>query len=438
LIQGQPPAFGLEFTGTGTKFAESGASLDCNCAGPDGNIWFGDYTSGNGVWAFSPAGAMIHHYTLASAEINGICVGPDGNLWAADNNAAAWRITPAGVTTKVTLAGVAVAICAGPDGNLWCTTSYNGLYKITPASTPVATNYTFTAASMNGICAGPDGNLWIGCAATGVVKFSPISLTVLNTYVLGADTGAVCVSGDGNLFVTDYNDNATPGAIRKITTDGTVLWTTSLAGSLAFLVCAGPDGNAYVADLTTGNGIWCVNTNTGVATKYVLASAAAAGVCVGPDGNIWVGDSATGAGAWVMPFTLLPGSLQPSLPVVAGVIGANVTLTSATNILVQTTGTLAVGVWLVNAYVLVQLTAAGLQVMKLIAGTATCTFAGPHTSTQYGSTTSFRFQLDVTCIVTVTVPGTLTIYCEGAAGVAEYIDGQYSLPATGYSAVKIG
>ncbi len=105
-------------------------------AGPDGRIWFADPQYGgscnsNGrIGAIDTNGNGLQYYTAPRAEENGftptsIVAGPDGNLYFGEYRSRIGRITPAGVITERDLPSspngpwVAFAICVGPDGNIW-------------------------------------------------------------------------------------------------------------------------------------------------------------------------------------------------------------------------------------------------------------------------------------------------------------------------------
>jgi len=104
-------------------------------AGPDGRMWFADPrytpcdekgrigaidTDGSGLQYYSPPGAKGKGFTPTS-----IVAGPDGNLYFGEYRSMIGQITPAGVITEYALPSspngpwVAFAICVGPDGNIW-------------------------------------------------------------------------------------------------------------------------------------------------------------------------------------------------------------------------------------------------------------------------------------------------------------------------------
>jgi virginiamycin B lyase len=105
-------------------------------AGPDGRIWFADPQYGascnsNGrIGAIGTTSTTPQYYYAPGSEENGftptsIVAGPDGNLYFGEYRSKIGRITPAGVITERALPPspngpwVAFAICVGPDGNIW-------------------------------------------------------------------------------------------------------------------------------------------------------------------------------------------------------------------------------------------------------------------------------------------------------------------------------
>ena len=148
-----------------------GFQLSSLTAGPDGNLWFTEYTpdpEAGMIGRITPTGTV----TKFSAGITGnhprdITAGPDGNLWFTEStdteqssqlstaggisNGLAWinatgaiaRITPAGVVTEFPQASNAPVpnlITAGPDGNLWFTEVSNGQIGQFELTTPATTS----------------------------------------------------------------------------------------------------------------------------------------------------------------------------------------------------------------------------------------------------------------------------------------------------------
>jgi streptogramin lyase len=129
--------------------------------GPDGNLWFTDagrFTIGR----ITPAGVITLFGTDAAGQPitrpTGIAAGPDGNLWftmAGASGHAAGEITPAGVITQFGARGstppVGIEIVAGPDGGVWTTDDVNHQVDrlATEAVTPASGNLLIGGAAEN-------------------------------------------------------------------------------------------------------------------------------------------------------------------------------------------------------------------------------------------------------------------------------------------------
>jgi streptogramin lyase len=147
------PATGAATSGDITDFPVPTRSSrpEAITAGPDGNVWFTQSGSGNGIGRITPAG-KITEYAVADpswGNRHGIAAGPDGNLWFTQPyGRSIGRITPSGVITEFlapTAGGLPEAITAGPDGNLWFTEpGMNRIGRISPTATPTAVKKTCT------------------------------------------------------------------------------------------------------------------------------------------------------------------------------------------------------------------------------------------------------------------------------------------------------
>jgi streptogramin lyase len=102
--------------------------------GPDGNVWFGEFSSDrHKIGKITPTG-MVTEYTVpvVNATVNAVTTGPDGNLWfthgsASRNDNGLRSMTPDGTlqehyVTHMTPIGLTV----GPDGNMWFVSGANG------------------------------------------------------------------------------------------------------------------------------------------------------------------------------------------------------------------------------------------------------------------------------------------------------------------------
>jgi streptogramin lyase len=182
-------------------------------AGPDGNVWFTEYT-GNRIGRITPSGVVTEFsagITAGSGPV-GIVLGPGGNLWFTESSGQRiGRITPAGVVTEfsagITPLSYPQGITAGADGNLWFTE--NNVSKI-GRITPTGTVTEFPLSPNSGplwIATGPDGNVWFSeydstrqigrITPTGVVT-EFLAGTTPNSYPTGIVAGP-----DGGMWFTE-------------------------------------------------------------------------------------------------------------------------------------------------------------------------------------------------------------------------------------------
>jgi hypothetical protein len=127
----------------------------------------------------------------------------------------------------------------------------------------------------------------------------------------------------------------------------------------------------------------------------------------------------------------------------SGLLAANFTPVTTVAQTFLTTSALAIGTWLVTIEAMLAVAASNDIAVTIAAGTATATFAGPQAA-EYDNTATAQPGLPVsfTCIVTVTVAGTLVFRCSGGTAASGSIlatsNGVGSTHVTGYTAVKIG
>ncbi len=151
--------------------ADGSAIVLAITAGPDGNLWVGEYYNA-AVARVTPSGAITEFPVPDSAQISGITSGPDGNVWFTLTRARIGRCTPAGDMTIYRLPGLysATAITAGPDGNLWFTSTVTfggeaneappfGYGAITPSGA-VSEYQTPSHSGTYAISPGPNKTLW--------------------------------------------------------------------------------------------------------------------------------------------------------------------------------------------------------------------------------------------------------------------------------------
>ena len=192
-------------------------------------------------------------------------------------------------------------------------------------------------------------------------------------------------------------------------------------------------------------------TGATAASRYVGATASGAPA----SGTFAVGDFIIDQTGFVYVCTVAgtPGTWvkvggSSALTYGGATLGANVTLPTSTNTTIQTTASLPIGTYLINASYLLQnsgtITTPGTAQVSLLLGSATATFVGVPVSANgfvglVNSSTDL-VMFTISCIVVVTVAGTLKFECENSsfvALVASYNGGVGYGPSLGYSYVKI-
>jgi len=140
--------------------------------------------------------------------------------------------------------------------------------------------------------------------------------------------------------------------------------------------------------------------------------------------------------AWVFQYQNVTALTNAS-----GQLGSPVALTAAnTTYPVLSTASLAVGVWLLTVTASMHDSggSGGVCEVEVVPGTATATFSGPVAAgnSPYYNQASVSF----TCVVTVTVAGTLTIQgrSNNTGQLVANVSETFGTNATGYSAIKIG
>ena len=264
-------------------------------AGPDGNLWFTEFSVNPKIGRITTAGAITEFLTpRPGATPAGIVAGPDGNLWFTQADfefgfeAYISRITPAGAITQVGVGGFPFDIAAGSDGALWFTHSNIQTNQIGRISLEGAvTSYGIpTPPYPWEIAAGPDGSLWfteilgnkIGRLTTGG-RITEFALPTPDSHPSGITAGP-----DGNVWFTESKGNK----IGRITPSGAITeFSIPTASSGPRGITAGPDGALWFVE-ESGNKVGRITTS-GVVTEFGIPTPASRplGIVAGPDGNIW-------------------------------------------------------------------------------------------------------------------------------------------------------
>jgi streptogramin lyase len=259
--------------------------------GPDGNVWFTEFTGSGLVGRITPAG-VVSEFASGGSQVQEITSGPDGNLWvtAPFVNDGIRRITPSGAFTVFALPGThPVGITTGSDNNLWFTEFSAGkIAKITTSGTITG----YPAPPANGptyITTGPDGNLWVTFGnQKRVMVFDPATGAQLHDYGPLADYPRAITTGpDGNLwFVESFSGGTPTDFIGRMSVGGTLTEFGLGTNAGASGIVAGPDGNLWFTENLTDK-IGRI-TPSGAITEFPLAAGSGPNdIALGPDGNLW-------------------------------------------------------------------------------------------------------------------------------------------------------
>ncbi len=274
-------------------------------AGPDGNLWFTEWTQCCSYIGRLTTAGIITEFQIPTT-IHGffdIAAGPDGNLWFTEwTSSRVGRITAGGVVTEFPLPdGITSSgnrIAAGSDGNLWLNAvssilrvSTAGVVTVFPQPEGIGIGY--------GLTSGPDGNLWFTTGGFSIGRITTDGLVTLFPLPT-ADFGAVDITSgpDGNLWFTEGGLGgryAPPrGRIGRITPAGVVTEFSLPGERVPRHIAVGPDGNLWFTEYL---GVIGRITTTGAITEFLIPNSPTPGgpytgigpreIVAGPDGNLW-------------------------------------------------------------------------------------------------------------------------------------------------------
>lgn len=279
-------------------------------SGPDGNMWFTERIADR-IGRISTAGVLTEFPVVANSNPWDIAVGPDGNLWYTEDHgvssSAVWRITTAGVTSKIVVSGdfsLPRGIATGSDGNLWLVQLSNSsdsyrdsVLRVTPSgdSTKFSTGITSGVGGSRPInmVAGLAGDVWFtegvyGRGQIGLIH-SDGHLSIMSGYHPDYDVGSVAAGLDGSLYLGDF------GKITKFTTAGeAVVYSLSDAGTgWIYGIATSPDGSLWFVDHTNDRiGRVAPGGSISYFATGISLNAGIYGLVAGSDGNIWFTENA--------------------------------------------------------------------------------------------------------------------------------------------------
>lgn len=331
-------------------------------SGPDGNIWFSEYSRIGVLEPCTPLATcdpVTREFTIppsfgGTPDPSALTVGSDGNLWFNELNTNQIGVmvpcTPIATCVPTVRSfstpspGTAASVATGPDGNLWFTEDSNKIGVLVPCTpiatcTPIIRDFSVpTANSSPGfLAAGLDGNVWFTEVDSGrigvLVPCAPIATcnpTVRDFSVPTANSQpAGIVSGpDGNVWFTESGSGRvgvlTPCVPIATCSPAVEDFALPTANSQPMSITVGPDGNLWVAE-SNANQIGMVTPCTPISSCVPTMREFQAptsggpsnviGIAAGADGNMWFTELSAARigviGADVHQASILP-------PVVAG------------------------------------------------------------------------------------------------------------------------
>ena len=159
----------------------------------------------------SSIGKSLMKNNVFQQPARGITAGPDGALWFSDySNGRIGRITTGGAITYFPVPAFSVApmaITAGPDGALWFTTNATKIGKLTTGGVFTIYDYPGISSLVNGIAAGPDGAVWFTMGASNMIG-RLTTFGSLTEYVVPTPASyptSITAGPDGMIWFTEGN-----------------------------------------------------------------------------------------------------------------------------------------------------------------------------------------------------------------------------------------
>lgn len=240
-------------------------------------------------------GSMIIHPTPTGGVISGIINGPDGNIWYTEfttNKLSTIDVTTGAVTQYALTAGAAPSgLCIGADGNIWFTeTGNNGRISRFNIGTHVITRFapTTTAGYPTGPALGYDNRVWFALRDGSKVA-AVTTAGVITEYSTGLTAGSAPLNfsrgSDSNMWFTESTGNR----IAKITSTGTITeFPIPTSTSSPSGITSGPDSNLWVAE-NAGNKLAAFDPVQSAIGEVTIPTAATGptAIILGPDDLLW-------------------------------------------------------------------------------------------------------------------------------------------------------
>lgn len=262
------------------------APVDSVITGPDGNIWYAQFSEGT-VGIVSPITGLLKRIAVVTpAPSGGLTVGGDGNVWVAGiNDTVMPRITPAGQVSKVSLNGQVSRLATASNGAVWGAPAlYAPIQAVSPSG--VVSQVPFGTASAT-IARGPLGYMWLGDFSGGNISRVAADGS-RSTFSAGVAWNpafrAVAAGADGNMWFAGYDNPSGKATLFRVATGAvpTNLALPTLSGSATtgsvLTVDPGswtyaPTGYAYRWERCTTATSGCTVITGASGAKYTVTSA---------------------------------------------------------------------------------------------------------------------------------------------------------------------
>jgi virginiamycin B lyase len=180
--------------------------------------------------------------------------------------------------------GAPKQITQGPDGNLWVVLSGGGkeFARVTPTGAVTEFDAPPGIASLEDVTSGPNNRVWFS-AVGNVVEVDPASPTTPTAHSvaqLQAPRGLV-QGADGNLWVIDTNTNE---GLVKVGPNGAFISEHAVAGSNGRGIALGSDGRVWWADF--GNGSVRATDTAGATQTFPASTNGLQEIAAGPAGQL--------------------------------------------------------------------------------------------------------------------------------------------------------
>ncbi|HEY5095903.1 MAG TPA: hypothetical protein VII69_12380 [Candidatus Eremiobacteraceae bacterium] len=293
---GNSPIFWTQFPWGDTNVANQVNGI---VTGSDKNVWYTDY-NGHALIKMQMTGHATLFPLTFGTNTNfypgNLTVGKDGKFYigAYGNPGFLGVATTSGSFSVKTIPSgdlsAAGRLTLGPDGNVWFTEQAH-IAKITTSGT--ITEFAYADGNVSNtygaIATGSDGDLWVTEYNDNVIDDVDPSDGSMTQYPLPCAPIGLVSAKDGNLWAPCNNN-----LLIRITTSGTVTSVQNFFGTDGYPggFTLGPDGNPWY---TTSNHNMIATFNIAKNQLNVFFPPTAQGnsyaLTAGPDGNMWANDS---------------------------------------------------------------------------------------------------------------------------------------------------